>query len=71
MNLICIQNSKRFKYGFEYYDNITIGKVYDILNYKNGHYWIWDDNANQRGIPTECFMSVEEWRDNQINKVLE
>jgi hypothetical protein len=61
-----------------YYENITPGKVYNILNFKNGlslhefgNYWIIDDNGNQRGIPTECFMSVEKWRDNQINQILE
>ncbi len=76
MKLKCIKNSTQTKYEGEsssisYYENITPGKVYNILNFKNGNYWIWDDNGNQRGLPTECFMSVEKWRDNQINQILE
>lgn len=71
MKLKCIKNSTQTKYEIIYYGNITPGKVYNILNYKLGNYWIWDDNSNQRGIPVECFMSVEEWRNNQINRILE
>lgn len=71
MKLMCIKNTTQTKYELMYYDNITPGKVYNILKYKLGNYWILDDNSHQRGIPVECFMSVEEWRDNQINRILE
>jgi hypothetical protein len=76
MKLKCIKNSRMTEYGGEsssitYYENITPGKVYNILNYKLDNYWIIDDNGKQRGIPVECFISVEEWRDNQINQILE
>lgn len=67
---VCIKNYRNYEDSDSNFHNITIGKVYDILNFKNGNYWIWDDNDNQRGLPTECFMSLEDWRDNQINKIL-
>lgn len=53
-----------------YYENITPGKVYNILNYKLGSYWIWDDRGNQRGIPVECFISIEDFRNNRIDSIL-
>jgi hypothetical protein len=68
---ICINNYRNYEDSERNLHNITIGKFYDILNFKNGNYWILDDNGNQRGIPVECFISVEEWRDNQINQILE
>jgi len=67
---VCIKNYRNYEDSEKNFHNITIGKVYDILNYKNGDYWIWDDNGNQRGIPTECFMSVEKWRNNKIDTIL-
>jgi hypothetical protein len=51
MKLKCIKNSRMIEYGGEssiitYYENITPGKVYNILNYKLDNYWIIDDNGN-------------------------
>jgi hypothetical protein len=75
---VCIRNNYVVRGPFNasgcdqrhYYDNITVGKVYEVLNFKNGNYWIWDDNGNQRGLPTECFTSVEAWRNYKIDTIL-
>ena len=69
MKLICIDT--------KHYTNITLGKLYDIFDDReavdvNGkiHYWIKDDRGNVRGLPKDCFITLEEWRNNKIESIL-
>ena len=75
MKVICV-NTK------DYY-NLTLNKWYELdlrdddvtMTYRGGVrrssscYYIIDNNGNVRGIEKECFMTLEEWRDNKLSKL--
>jgi len=69
MKLICID--------IKNYTNITLYKLYDFIYIKTGAawcptdlYWIKDDSGNVRGIDRNCFITLEEWRNNKIESIL-
>ena len=64
--VMCVKNI-----GYKY---ITIDKIYEVLGISldGGFYFISNDiSAGSRGFyETECFMKLNEWREQQINKIL-
>jgi len=66
MKAICIKN----------YDDVnsrtTIGKVYEIFeDYDSGDEFFVADNGDELWYQSNYFISVEQHRDNQLNKILE
>lgn len=56
------------------YINITKGKLYTldtIYGETDTLYWIKDDYDNLRGLDKYLFITLEEYREQQINKILE
>lgn len=57
---------------------ITIGKSYEVMDYlkrvnisfKETRYFIKNDNGYDDFYPKECFITLEEYRSLQIDKVL-
>ena len=62
--VMCVKNI-RHKY-------ITTGKIYEVLVTDESHFYFIKDDVG-RGFypyPIEYFMKLNEWREQQINKVL-
>ena len=65
--------------GDEYKYLLTIGNVYSGYSYDNYAYWWildWDGNteinfANERGFKRELFIPLAEYREQQINSILD
>jgi hypothetical protein len=75
MKLICIDTKE--------YTNITLGKCYDsfdngksmeihcwIIKFENFIFSIIDDSGNVRGINKNCFITLEEYRNQKIESIL-
>jgi hypothetical protein len=53
-------------------NTLTIGKIYDIINYNNdGGYIIINDNGYEFWYPKEWFKPLSEIRNEKIDKLLE
>jgi hypothetical protein len=73
--IVCINP---FHKGMNYY-NITKCKKYSFdetvnpdhpMSWGEPGYWIIDDNNQQRKLPKECFILLEEWREKQIDSII-
>ena len=67
------------------YWNLTLYKKYELVpddgtliqthrggvRLSNSLYRIVDDNGNVRGIEKECFMTIGEWRNSRISKIID
>jgi hypothetical protein len=52
-------------------NTLTIGKIYDIINYNNdGDYIISNDNGYKFCYPKEWFKPLSEYRNETIDKLL-
>jgi hypothetical protein len=53
---------------------LTLGKTYDVINdssgYNPGGYWIKDDNNDIVWFTKNIFITQEQWREEQLNKIL-
>lgn len=74
--VICI-NTDRLSFNFVVREKITIGKTYKVLPYPPTNVWkekpwiiIIDDLGNKESLMKTQFCTLEEWRDNQLNKLL-
>jgi hypothetical protein len=65
MKAICIKNSD------EVNSRTTIGKVYEIYEDDSGDEYFVADNGDELWYQSNYFISVEQWRENQLNKLLE
>ena len=57
-----------------YRHDLTVGKFYEAQSIKNGHacyVWIIDDNGREAGYDMDIFMTPAEWRDRQIESILQ
>ena len=64
MKMICIKNSD------EVNSRTTIGKVYEILIDHDSEYeYFVADNGDELWYQSNYFISVEQWRENQLNKI--
>jgi hypothetical protein len=68
MKAICIRNEDET--GFNSY--LKIGKIYDIEMWSDlGRCSFTDDYGRMHNAPDYWFISIDEYRQEQINKVLE
>jgi hypothetical protein len=64
MKMICIKNSD------EVNSRTTIGKVYEILiDHDSEDEFFVADNGDELWYQSNYFISVEQWRENQLNKI--
>jgi len=75
--IICINNIAINKYypdGVKI-DGLTLQKVYSVESYEriddNVAVWITDDNMQYHAYFMKDFMPLEEWREQQINKIIQ
>ena len=75
MKVKCIKNSYIDRNNFEYhYDNETfgeliIGNTYTVVKkYDNEDTYVIKEIA--RFVPASLFMTIDKWRDQQLNKIL-
>ena len=54
------------------YNSITIGKIYEVLyTYNDNFYFILNDyGRGHYPYPIKFFIPLNEWREQQINKIL-
>ena len=77
MKLVCNRDYKNWE-GIS--DELTYGKVYDILPNRVGfdsrlvidscNWWIINDKGQEQYYFKFMFVTLEEWRDKQLNKLL-
>ena len=75
--IICINNIAINKYypdGVKI-DGLTLQKVYSVESYEriddNVAVWITDDNMQYHAYFMKDFMPLEEWSEQQINKIIQ
>jgi len=53
---------------------LTYGKIYSASNYSqnfpSNYYFIINDNNTLEKYHSKYFVTIEEWRQNQLNKIL-
>jgi hypothetical protein len=64
--LVCISK----KIGQTYFLHLTIDKIYEGKLIYN-HYQIIDDNNENTLYPEKNFITLAEWRNKQINSILD
>lgn len=74
--IICINNiaiNQHYPDGVKI-DGLTLQKVYTAESYEriddDVAVWITDDNMQYHAYFMKDFMSLEEWREQQINKII-
>ena len=73
MKVICISNNF---HSIQFGDFLTIGKIYNVIidsfdktpSLKRVFMIMCDDNAT-RSFPEEVLMTIDKWRENQLNKI--
>jgi|688.fasta_scaffold2253902_2 hypothetical protein len=77
--VICINKDKLSNYDSQFVirEEITIGKQYKALPYPPSNVWqekpwiiIKDDLGNQQSLMKSQFMLLEDWRQQQLDKLL-
>lgn len=53
------------------YRFITLGKLYETLNYKSDdiHYYIINDNGDEDYFNKTCFVGIDEIRNDKLNQL--
>ena len=69
MKAICIDNKMPARAGHTFTD-ITIGKIYDVVRKDDNDWIIINDNKEQCLYLKNNLMALEDWREQQINKVI-
>ena len=62
MKIVCINNY--------IYKNLTLGKIYDVINYGKDWCLIINDNDEKNCFLKKCFKPLSEYRIEMINKLL-
>jgi len=70
MKVVCIKNFKSQALQYE----LTYGKVYEVQSKpewadKDSHF-IMCDRGYISSYRKECFVTIEEWREKKLNKVI-
>jgi len=77
--VICINKDKLSDYDSKYVirEEITIGKQYKVLPYPPTNVWkdkpwiiIKDDLGNEQSLMKSQFITMAEWRQQQLDKIL-
>ena len=51
---------------------ITIGKIYEVIEERGRNYFYIENDEGQKEVyPRTCFQYIEQWREQQINKIIE
>lgn len=66
MKVVCINNSKLRGKEIPY----TIGKVYETNGGPAAQYSVISDDGEFYNLSTSRFISLEEWREKQLDKIL-
>ena len=66
MKIVCV----KYIPNWRWHQYITIGKTYTIIRLIKDYYHIKGDDDVVRWIPKEYFSSLEDWRDQQLNKII-
>ncbi len=66
MKVVCINNSKLRGKEIPY----TIGKVYETNGGPAAQYLVMSDDGDFYNLSTSRFISLEEWREKQLDKIL-
>lgn len=57
-----------------HYRWLTLDKIYRLVEIhgapSNNSYYVMDDSEEVSPYPKHCFMDISEWRDKQIEKVI-
>jgi hypothetical protein len=69
MKAICIDNKMPARSGHTFTD-ITIGKIYDVVRKDDNDWIIINDNKEQCLYLKNNLMALEDWREQQIDKVI-
>lgn len=64
MKVICIISNNEFTRG------LVVGKWYEVLESCETLYMVWNDNGLDMYYSKYYFNTVEEYRNNQIDKIL-
>lgn len=73
MKVICIKKFWTMNKPFPentYKSRTTIGKTYELFQLDDGDYYFIDDYGDKPIYFEKYFVTQEQWRDNQINKIL-
>ena len=77
--VVCVNKDKLSKneYSFVIKEEITIGKQYKVLPYPPTNVWkdkpwiiIKDDLGNEQSLMKSQFITMAEWRQQQLDKLL-
>lgn len=69
MKVICITN---ITLSGKKVSGLTIGKIYDVITLNSGNMWlvkILDDNGQELWYNDEVVISLDKWRESQLNKL--
>jgi len=74
MIIKCITTKTGIRYGDLSYSFITLGKIYETLNYKSEwnsdmHYYIINDNGDEDYFNKTCFVGIDEIRNDKLNQL--
>jgi hypothetical protein len=72
--LVCIDNIPYNNYRYNNYKNnigLTLNKVYDCYYEDFENVFIFDDNGEKSMFYRKRFITLADWRDQQIDKILE
>ena len=69
MKAICIDNKMPARIDQTFTD-ITIGKIYDVVRKDDNDWIIINDNKEQCLYLKNNLMALEDWREQQIDKVI-
>lgn len=73
MKVVCIHNPFQRLDSIKRIFNFTIGKTYtveDVVNEPAGEYILYADDGSRRVSPRKYFQLIEDYREDQINKIL-
>ena len=77
--VVCVNKDKlsKHEYSFVIKEEITIGKQYKVLPYPPTNVWkdkpwiiIKDDLGNEQSLMKSQFITMAEWRQQQLDKIL-
>jgi hypothetical protein len=74
MFVVCVDKTNPVDDRLPDVQSITVGKRYKVL-YDNStgprHYLLMCDNGSLERKPFKCFITLEEYRNNKISKIIE
>lgn len=70
MKIVCVSNIQKV-FGSLVKLDLTIDKIYDVIDYADSAYIIIDDSGEEVPYSGYRFKKLEEVRDEKISKILE